>query len=286
MRCSTFRLLCSCVSDHTDFRVTYFPPHILFQVGAVETRFRRKCVTVLLALCPLVVEESCDSDDPNAPPPSDNEGTRTWVWLRLKESGRGGVSEAVRVFESSVSQCRSAFSSAADDVDGGGGSAAGVGGGEPPAAGAAAGGVEGDDQRHDAEKSEWDQIATSADCYNFARETGVITAGELFLEKTAGDGNSGGGSGNGGSHGKKRASSKKRKASSTAEAGDDAESETRATRPQVLRSLAGVMERFGAFLEDFTFQSLVGEEGEAIRKAGIAQDGGGRRLADNSISGR
>lgn len=239
-------------------------------------------MTVLLALCPLVVEASSDSDDPNAPPPSDNEGTRTWVWLRLKESGRGGVSEAVRVFESSVSQGLAACSSAAGVIDG---AAASVEGGDPQATEIAACGAGADEQRYDAKKSEWDQIATSADCYNFARETGIITAGELFLGKTVGDGNIGGGSG---SQGEKRASTKKRKASPTVGAGDDMETTTRTTRPQVLRSIAGVMEGFGAFLEDFSFQTLVGEEGEeqAFRDAGISQEGGGRRLVSTNSSGR
>ncbi|CAM9966185.1 unnamed protein product, partial [Laminaria digitata] len=60
----------------------------------METRFRRKCMTVLLALCPLVV------GDPGYLPP-DNEGARAWVWRRMRKSGRGGgVTEAVRVFES------------------------------------------------------------------------------------------------------------------------------------------------------------------------------------------
>ncbi|CAM9272339.1 unnamed protein product [Hapterophycus canaliculatus] len=265
-------------------------------------KFRRKCMTVLLALCPLVVEASFDSDDPNASPPSDNEGTRTWVWLRLKESGRGGVSEAVRVFESSVSQGRAIFSSPACVTDGGSSSAASVGGGDPAAAEAAERGVGGDEQRHDAEKSEWDQIATSADCYNFVRETGIITAGELFLGKTVGDGNSSGGSGSGGGEGQDRASSKKRKVSYTgggkasaaaagggggeSDAGDDMQATTTTTRPHVLRSLARVMERFGAFLEDFSFQTLVGEEGveAAFRDVEIKREGGGSSSSSNNSS--
>ena len=50
-------------------------------------------MTVLLALCPLIV------GDPGYLP-ADNEGARVWVWRRMRKSGRGRVTEAVRVFES------------------------------------------------------------------------------------------------------------------------------------------------------------------------------------------
>lgn len=54
-------------------------------------------MTVLLALCPLIV------GDPGYLP-ADNEGARVWVWRRMMKSGRGGVTEAVRVFESTHHQ--------------------------------------------------------------------------------------------------------------------------------------------------------------------------------------
>lgn len=278
-------------------------PHSFFfsflQVGAVETRFRRKCMTVLLALCPLVVEVLLDSDDPASRPTSDTEGTRTWVWRRLKDSGRDGVSEAVRVFESSVSLGAVAVdNSAAVIVGSRRGKAPEIGsGGRAAAAAASSHRMALDDHHHDAEKMEWDQIATSADCYNFARETGIITAGELFLGQQTVDGSSSGGNSSGKEsserRGKGRASGKKRKAGSIGEgsaaaAGADDEDDVAqdaTTRPQVLRSLAGVMERFGAFLEAFPFQTLVGQ-GEAVGDIGIARKGGDRNLSGHSSSDR
>eukprot|EP00903_Cladosiphon_okamuranus_P011333 g10683.t1 len=230
------------------------------QVGAVETRFRRKCMTVLLALCPLVVETTDNLRDR----PSDNDGARAWVWRRLEESGRGGVTDAVRVFEGAASRSRA--------------SAGGVGGG--------------DEKRQakltrDDEKDGWDRVATSADCYNFVRETGIMTADELFLGAAP---SGGGGGGGGGSQGKGRALGKKRKASSVSSDGRDGgpdgvgggeESGTSsAAEPRVLRSLASVVERFGVFLEYFPFQSLVGEGGKG--RAGDAQAGGGQRPASSS----
>lgn len=50
-------------------------------------------MAVLLALCPLII------GTPGDDLPSDEEGTRIWVWRRLRASGRGGVTDAVRVFE-------------------------------------------------------------------------------------------------------------------------------------------------------------------------------------------
>ena len=201
-------------------------------------------MTVLLALCPLVVETADNLRDR----PSDSDGARAWVWRRLDGSGRGGVAEAVRVFEGGARRSRASSASAA----GGGGGA------ERREKHAAA---------VDDEKDEWDRVATSADCYNFVRETGIITAGELFLGAAPPSDNGGDGS-----QAKGRASGKKRKAASVSlDGGDDATTaaaaagpvdEARtfpAAQPRVLRSLAGVVERFGMFLEGFPFQSLVGE---------------------------
>lgn len=216
-------------------------------------------MTVLLALCPLVVETTDNLRDR----PSDNEGARAWVWRRLEESGRGGVTDAVRVFEGAAS--RSPGSA------GGGG---GGGGGEKRQA----------KHAHNDEKEEWDRVATSADCYNFVRETGIITAGELFLG-AAPSGNSGGDS-----QGKGQASGKKRKASFVSSDGGDngpdgvgggEESGTSpVAQPRVLRSLASVVERFGMSLEDFPFQSLVGEGQKGW--AGDTKAGEGRRPASSS----
>lgn len=50
-------------------------------------------MATLLALCPLIV------GIPGYDVPSGEEGVRVWVWRRLWKSGRGGVTEAVRVFE-------------------------------------------------------------------------------------------------------------------------------------------------------------------------------------------
>eukprot|EP00752_Nemacystus_decipiens_P003549 g3275.t1 len=221
------------------------------QVGAVETRFRRKCMTVLLALCPLVVEITDNLRDR----PSDSDGARAWVWRRLEESGRGGVTDAVRVFEGGPAYSGS-FASLARAAGGGGRS----------------GGGEGQEKHgHDDEKDEWDRVATSADCYTFVRETGIITAGELFLG-AAPPAVNGSGGGGGGSQGKDRASGKKREAPSVSsnDGGDAAATSGRggrgdearaspAAQPRVLRSLAVVMERFGMFLEDFPARSIVGE---------------------------
>ncbi|CAM9566377.1 unnamed protein product, partial [Ectocarpus sp. 13 AM-2016] len=240
------------------------------RVGAVETRFRRKCMTVLLALCPLVVETFDGLDET----PSENDGARTWVWRRLEESGRAGITEAVRVFESSASQSQ-AFSSAA------------VGGGGFKAIG----GEQGAELREN-ETMEWDRIATAADCYNFARDTGIITAAELFL----GAAKFGGGGDDGGvgdtSQKKSQSSGKKRKASSAREdaaadgigGGDSSSYGSEAAEPRVVRSLAGVVERFGKFLEDFPFQSLAGEE-ERDGDAGVVQRGGVRHPTVANVSG-
>lgn len=138
------------------------------------------------------------------------------------------------------------------------------------------------------QRSEWDRVATSADCYNFGRETGIITADELFLGVKGGeDVAPGGGSGeheraDGGGQGKGRASGKKRKVSSPRSGGvaEADEGDTSAAPPRVLRSLAGIVERFGKYLEEFPFQSLVGEvmrQGQSPSNAGAneTREGGG-----------
>lgn len=239
----------------------------------METRFRRKCMTVLLALCPLVVEAADDLDAR----PSDNDGARTWVWRHLEKSRRGGVAEAVRVFEGSAARTQ-ASSAPGGSGSGGVGSSNTFGSDHPSRAG---GGWHG---QYGGDKGEWDRIATSVDCYNFVRETKIMTAGELFLGPAAGTGCSG----SDGGHRRGQSSGEKRKASSSAGGGavadgrDNSEEETRTspTQPRVLRSLARVVERFGKFLEDFPFQSLVGEEKEAQgRDAGITQDPSSRYIS-------
>lgn len=133
---------------------------------------------------------------------------------------------------------------------------------------------------HD-EQNEWDRVATSADCYKFACETGIITVDELFLGAEGGDN----GRDTAEREEKARASGKKRKASGGTRVGasadeleagggisGDATSTTTVTPPLVLRSLAGVTECFGNFLEDFPFQSLVSE--------GYGQLGGERGKGD------
>lgn len=99
-------------------------------------------------------------------------------------------------------------------------------------------------------------MATTIDCYNFARETGIITTDELFLGANGDE--TGGQEGAGGSPESGRASGKKRKASSSGDGRVGPGVSTSNAPPRVLRSLAGVVDRFGAFLEGFPFQSLVG----------------------------
>lgn len=270
-------LLCCCSA---------FPPVIIFwlispsdfqlEVGAVETRFRRKCMAVLLALCPLVVEAADDLDAR----PADTDGARSWVWGHLEKSGRGGVAEAVRVFESSGGAARSQAASSPPGGRGGGGFGGSDTFGGDHLSGAGGGGRE----QHGCDKTEWDRIATSADCYNFARETKIITAGELFLGSASGKGGGASGSSSSSSdssQGSGRASGEKRKASESSAAGGAAagggegsgeETKTSSTQPRVLRSLARAVERFGKFLENFPVQSLVGDEEKAGGSdAGVTQ---------------
>lgn len=221
-------------------------------------------MTVLLALCPLVVEATDGLSDR----PSDNAGARVWVWRRLEESGRVGVTEAARVFEAAASLSGSSGAAGGGDQRTAAGALTGAG-----AAGGAAsgGGQEQHGRGHgDDEKGGWDRLAASADCYNFARETGIITAGELFLgATTTGGGRDGGVKGQGRTSGKKRKASASASSSAAPAAGEVGASPT---QPRVLRSLAGEVERFGKFLEDFSFQSLVGEgDGGEISGGG---DGG------------
>lgn len=115
----------------------------------------------------------------------------------------------------------------------------------------ALGGADEGREQASAERNRCELIATAADCYQFACETGVITPDELFLQSSSltssGDctsdqeGKSAGGG-----------SSKKRKV------GDNQDEQGMgSTPPRVLRSLAVVMERYGKFLRYFPFQSLV-----------------------------
>ncbi|CAM9975090.1 unnamed protein product, partial [Ectocarpus sp. 8 AP-2014] len=138
---------------------------------------------------------------------------------------------------------------------------------------------------------EWDRIATAADCYNFARDTGITTAAELFLGAAKRGGGGDGGVG-GTSQKKSQSSGKKRKASSAREdaaadgsgGGDSSSYGSEAAEPLVVRSLAGVVERFGKFLEDFPFQSLAGEE-ERDGDAGVVQRDGLRHPTVDDVSG-
>lgn len=238
------------------------------QVGAVETRFRRKCMTVLLALCPLVVGKR------GHPTPSSEEGTRTWIWQRLAEAGGRGVTEAVRVFEtapvtgnvlpdrdrpsSSGSEARSTTTTA--------GFPSGVG--EKVSGG------------QEVEREKCERVATIADCYQFACETGVITPDELFLRDTGGNVEVTADAVRGKS---KPGASKKRKATVGvgAEGGDNEEmgaARETTTPPRILRSLAAVVKCFGKFLEIFPVQSLVAGERDGSsstsERAGRGNDSG------------
>lgn len=153
-----------------------------------------------------------------------------------------------------------------------------------------------DRRRQRDQRSEWDRVATSADCYNFGRETGIITADELFLgvkgsEVVAPGGSSEHERADGGGQGKGRASGKKRKVSSPRSGGVAAADggDTSAAPPRVLRSLAGIVERFGKYLEEFPFQSLVGEvlrEGQSPSNAGASETREERGLARGGATRR
>lgn len=191
-------------------------------------------MAVLLALCPLVV------GTPGLTPPGAEEGTRAWVWQRLRDSGGGGVSEAVRVFEIAPGPLLSPL-----PVDVSGGSATPAGG----------------DRQREQENTVWERVATAADCYAFACETGVIKPDEMFLgDIPSGD------SDDESQDEQRRTSDKKRKASGGR--GGAGHGGVTATPPRVLRSLAGIVERFGVFLRDFPFQTLVTGEGGGVSAPG------------------
>ena len=131
------------------------------------------------------------------------------------------------------------------------------------------------------EQHEWDCVATSADCYNFGRDTRIITADEMFLGVEGGENAAPGyederekGTGKDQGRGKGRASGKKRKASSPRSGGaEEAEGVVSAAAPpRLFHSLARIIERFGKYLEEFPFQSLVGEV-EGRGSASGATDG-------------
>lgn len=208
----------------------------VMQVGSVETRFRRKCMAVLLALCPLVVAT------PGLTPPGAEEGTRAWVWQHLRDSGGGGVTEAVRVFEIAPGPVLSVL-----PVDVSDGNATPTGG----------------DRRREQDSTVWERVATAADCYAFACETGVIKPDEMFLgDIPSGD------SDDEGQDEQRSTSGKKRKPSGGR--GGAGYGGVTATPPRILRSLAGLLERSGVFLRDFSFQSLV-----------MGADGGGNAPEDH-----
>ena len=165
-----------------------------------------------------------------------------------------------------------------------------------PTAGDLSGGGDGDSMlgymdrgRERDQRGEWDCVATSADCYNFARETGIITADELFLGVEGGEDVAPGGEGGGdhemaedGGQGKGRASGKKRKASSPRSGGvAEAEGATSAAPPRMLGSIAGIIARFGKYLEEFPFQSLVGGVGSQGQTPGNA---GGNEKSEGGIA--
>lgn len=205
-------------------------------------------MAVLLALCPLVV------GTPGLTPPSAEEGTRAWVWQRLRDSGGGGVTEAVRVFETAPGPLLPPLPV---DVSGGSGTP-----------------VEGDRQtREQDNNSVWERAATAADCYAFACETGVIRPDEMFLGDTPGD--EGGGDADQDRGGQRSASGKKKRKASGRHGGDGGaghSSGVASTPPRVLRSLAVIVERFGTFLREYPFQSLV-----AVEDCGRSAAGGSRR---------
>lgn len=221
-------------------------PRNVGQVGAVETRFRRKCMTLLLALCPLVVGKR------GLPPPPPEEGTRRWVLRRLAEArGEGaGVAEAVRVFEGSAVSVPATS-------------------GAGPAPGRQ--GLVG--ERYLASQADaCAGVATAADCYAFACETGIITADELFLGHGVGE--AGVTAGSGGSGGRASSAPGKKRKADGAEGGGEAAGGC--TMPRVLRSAAMVTERYGGYLESFPFQCLVdGDEAAEASGAGRAVESRG-----------
>lgn len=145
--------------------------------------------------------------------------------------------------------------------------------------------VVGHHEEHTAERGGWDHVATAADCYKFACETGIITADELFLgdmdsvpHGCLGDEEDAGGPG---SRGGKRAVGKKRSHSGRDEeegkegspCGEDAGARegggaSSGSPPRVLHEFSMVTERLGTFLENFPFQSFVREDDEKIAAAG------------------
>lgn len=135
---------------------------------------------------------------------------------------------------------------------------------------------------HTAERDNWDHVATAADCYKFACETGVITADELFLRDMdnvspgcLGDGEDTGGPGFRGSVGKKRGRSGKdeEKGEKGSPSGEDAGAleggeDSSESPPRVLHELSMVTERLGKFLENFPFQLFVRKDDKKIAAAG------------------
>lgn len=135
------------------------------------------------------------------------------------------------------------------------------------------------------ETSEWDIVATSADCYKFACETGIITADELFLGDRTNvpamneDDEPASSQETGRATGTKRKSAADGGGSSSNVCGPTgSEDVNSASPPRVLRSLARIMERFGNFFGGFPFQSLTSE-------ASDVSGGTGRCTADNAHRG-
>lgn len=133
---------------------------------------------------------------------------------------------------------------------------------------------------HTAERVHWDHVATAADCYKFACETGVITADELFLgdmdnvppgcledgEDTRGP------SVKRGSVGKKRGRSVEEEGKQGSSCVEDAGAleggeASAGCSPRVLHELSMVTERLGKFLEKFPFQLFVRKNDEKVTVA-------------------
>ncbi|CAM9437887.1 unnamed protein product, partial [Discosporangium mesarthrocarpum] len=217
------------------------------KVGSTETRFRRKCMACLLALCPLTLGDLVD-------PPLDEVGLRQWIGTRLDEAG-GGVSEAVQVFEANI---RRDITPGQEQVKGWT-----WGMGDP-------GQAEEAGEDFTPKLRGWMEIlGASTDCYKFAVDTGVITADELFLDGRLASAPSAG-AGTGTETGAERTAltvGRKRKARRgfsgvEGDSGRDGREEGDGecmvlTQPHVFEACAVFVERYGAAFTESSVQALL-----------------------------
>lgn len=217
-------------------------------------------MTLLLALCPLLVATR------GLPPPPPEEGTRRWLWKRLAEVGgeSEGISDVVRVFENASGASPSTTTFVGDEL---GGSFGGKGGCEA--------------------------VATAADCYKFACETGIITPDELFLgdwvkavAAAAGLESSGDGARHIVPKGKKRKASE----SAPDSPGDGSRnapgegSGTGTPSPRILRSIRLVADRYGKYLGHFPFEAIASAKPDGMkRRHPTARDGPGHGDPEDSF---